>query len=191
MPGVRSKRGPVHHRTNARRNHQKGRAGSRPPRPGHTRSPSPFPSLGPESNSGRTPTAPMYGRSCRWNCRRTRAHFASARSSGSQAATAGQGLHKNCPGLSETRSTKTPKAARGEVHREEIPPPRIGATIRATLRSIGAARRTTFPIPRPTRRIRLPRKKNIFRTSLIIVCVANADHRHHRLVRRNLRIEGM
>ena len=39
-----------HHRANARRSHQKGRAGARPPRQGQIRSQaSPFPSLGPES----------------------------------------------------------------------------------------------------------------------------------------------
>jgi len=97
-------------------------------------------------------------------------------------------------GGSDVRVGWAPQSSRraAKVQREEMPPPpRIGATIRATLLSIGAARRTTLPIPRPTRRTRLPRKKNIFRTSLITVCVADADHRHHQLVRRTLRTEGM
>jgi hypothetical protein len=41
----------------------------------------------------------------------------------------------------------------------------IGAAIRAMLLSIGAARRTIRPIPRPARRTKLPRKKNICPTS--------------------------
>jgi hypothetical protein len=44
----------------------------------------------------------------------------------------------------------------------------VGAAIRATVLSTGAARGAILPIPRPARRIKLPRKKNILPTLLVV-----------------------